>query len=229
MRDQRDSVGPIATAAACVCIVSVLFGAFVGGLVNGAITVAIASASLSAVALLIAVGASLRRAAMLDVRVHPPAWLDRLERRSRADPRPSGGVETAIALATDEARHFHHPQVGTEHLLLGVMRQGGHAARALASCGVTLETLIRAVDLIAGIGPADVSDAPRLSPSARRVLDDAADAARDERARIVTTAHLLLALSASPNQTAGAVLDHLGYTRSILADALRASHQRGDD
>ena len=229
MRDQRDSVGPIATVGLCICIVGILFGAFVGGLIGGAITLAVISASLSAITSMVIVVALLRRARMLVIDAHPPAWLERLERRSRADPRLSEGVNAVIALATDEARHFRLAQVGTEHLLLGLMRQRGHAARALESRGVTLETLIRAVDLIAGVGTKDLPEAPSLAPSAWRALLDAADLAREGRARVVTTGHLLLALSASPNQIAGAVLEHLACTRSALADALRAVRQRGDD
>jgi hypothetical protein len=229
MRDQRDSVGPLATIGLCICMLVTLFGAFVGGLINGAITPAVVLASLSAVAALAAVVALLRRAGILVIRVQPPVWLDRFEQRSRADPRPSEGVNAAVALATDEARHFRHAQVGTEHLLLGLMRQRGHAARALESCGVTLETLIRAVDLIAGTGADDLQETPTLAPSARRTLLEAADRAREGRARIVTTAHLLLALAASPNQTAGAVLEHLGCTRPVLANTLRATRGRGDD
>lgn len=196
---------------------------------GGAISVALVIASLSAVAFLAAAAAILHRVGVLEARLHLPALFERLERRGRVDPGLSAGVHAAIALATDEARHFHHAQVGTEHLLLGLMRQGGHAARALQSCGVSVEILIRAVDLIAGVGGAEMPDSPHLSPAARRILGDATDIARDERSRVVTTAHLLLALSSSPNQTAGAVLEHLGCTRLVLSAALHTSHQHGDD
>lgn len=229
MRERRESVGPVATITLCLGILAILIGAAAGWLVAGAIVAAPVVASACAVAIVAATIHLLRRSRVLDVRVRLPGWLDRAERASRSEPRLGAGVQRAIALGAEEARHFRRPQIGTEHLLLGLMRADGHASRALASCGVTLESLIRAVDAVVGPG-ADGEDAsPPLAPAARRVVEAATDHARDVNARVVTSGHLLVALAAGAHGTAAAVLESLGCTPAILVDALRATGRRGDD
>jgi hypothetical protein len=229
MHDDRGSIGPIATLAIILLVICILIGAGIGWLVDGRLTIAVGLAACASVAALVAMLAIGIRLRLLTMRLHPPSWLDRLERQSSARPRYSDGALRAQELATAEARHFHHAHVGTEHLLLGLMRQGDNAARALARCGVTLEALIRAVDLIGGVGSDDAPDQVPLTLAARRALTSAEDAALAERAHVVGTSHLLLALASQHQQTAAAVLESLGCTQARLAEALRATRQRGED
>src|SRR6478672_10767002 len=139
MSGRRESVGPVATIVFCLCILAVLFGAAAGWLVSGAITAAPAGAAACSVAAIGAAVAMLRRLGAFTIVVRLPAWLARVESAARPDPRLSAAVQRAIDLAAEEARHFRRQHVGTEHLLLGLMRANGHATRALASRGVTLE------------------------------------------------------------------------------------------
>src|SRR3712207_7210400 len=58
-----------------------------------------------------------------------------------------------VVLAQEEARHFNHNYIGTEHLLLGLLREDeGVAARALASLNVTLDEVREQVESIVGYG-----------------------------------------------------------------------------
>ena len=58
-----------------------------------------------------------------------------------------------VVLAQDEARHFNHNYIGTEHLLLGLLREDeGVAAQALSSLNVTLDEVREQVESIVGYG-----------------------------------------------------------------------------
>ena len=83
----------------------------------------------------------------------------------------SPGAKRVIELAIDEARYIGHNYIGTEHLLLGLLREGeGIAARVLDSLGVTLEKVRAEIHQSAGTGripsqgapPAVLPAAPRL-------------------------------------------------------------------
>jgi ATP-dependent Clp protease ATP-binding subunit ClpC len=58
-----------------------------------------------------------------------------------------------VSLAQEEARHFQHNAIGTEHLLLGLVREGESiAAQVLEELGVTLEKVRKAVEEAKGRG-----------------------------------------------------------------------------
>lgn len=215
MRDRRESIGPIATVTLCLCVIAALVGAAAGWLVAGAV---------------IAAGvAVLRRLGAVIVRLQPPRWLARLERVGLAEPRLSAGVQRAIDLAHEEARHFHQYHVGTEHLLLGLMRAGGHAASARPACGVDARIAHPRGGCGRGTRNGRGGAEPIPRPAARLVIEAAADRARNLNARVVTSRHLLTALAAGTHGTAAAVLESLGCTPAALAAALRSTWQRGDD
>ena len=65
----------------------------------------------------------------------------------------TSGVETALRLAQDSANQLGHSYVGTEHLLLGIAREGrGPGARCLTSAGLTVEVLREALVSLTGLG-----------------------------------------------------------------------------
>jgi ATP-dependent Clp protease ATP-binding subunit ClpC len=76
-----------------------------------------------------------------------------------------------VVLAQDEARRFHHNYVGTEHILLGLVREGkGVAAQALTSLGVTLERVREQVESIVGYGEGTSREIP-FTPRSKKVLE----------------------------------------------------------
>jgi ATP-dependent Clp protease ATP-binding subunit ClpC len=100
-----------------------------------------------------------------------------------------------VVLAQDEARTLKHDHVGTEHLLLGLLREGkGVAARALGSLDVTLERTRGEVVRIVGVGDHDESGQVPFTPVAKRVLERALHEALVLGHNYIGTEHILLGL-----------------------------------
>ena len=84
-----------------------------------------------------------------------------------------------LTLAQDEAQRFNHNYIGTEHLLLGLVREGeGVAARVLENMNVELAKVRTAVEVIIGRGDRPVVGEVGLTPRAKRVIELAIDEAR---------------------------------------------------
>src|SRR5260370_18118933 len=85
----------------------------------------------------------------------------------------NGRAKRVLALAQDEAIRFNHNYIGTEHLLLGLVREGeGVAARVLDSLGVELSKVRTAVEFIIGRGDSTTSPTEiTLSPRAKKLSD----------------------------------------------------------
>jgi hypothetical protein len=116
-----------------------------------------------------------------------------------------------IVLAQEEARILNHDYVGTEHLLLGLMREGeGVAARALGPLGISLGAVRRQVKEIIGHG----LQAPRghipLTPRTKKVLELSLAEARRLGHDHVGTGHILLGLVREGEGVATQVLVKLG-------------------
>src|SRR5687767_13136143 len=123
-------------------------------------------------------------------------------------------AKRVLALAQDEAIRFNHNYIGTEHLLLGLVREGeGVAARVLDSLGVELSKVRTAVEFIIGRG--DSTTAPNditLSPRTKKVIELAIDEARKLGHSHVGTEHLLLGLVREGEGIASGVLESLGVS-----------------
>ncbi|MGH2492047.1 MAG: Clp protease N-terminal domain-containing protein, partial [Candidatus Limnocylindria bacterium] len=118
------------------------------------------------------------------------------------------------ALAQDEAIRFNHHYLGTEHLLLGLVREGeGVAARVLDSLGVELSKVRKSVEFIIGRGDSTTSPSGiTLSPRTKKVIELAIDEARKLGHSHVGTEHLLLGLVREGEGIASGVLESLGVS-----------------
>ena len=100
-----------------------------------------------------------------------------------------------LSLAQEEAQRLNHNYIGTEHLLLGLVREGeGVAGKVLTSLGVDLEKVRKAVEHIIGRGDHIVSGEIGLTPRAKKVIELAVDEARRLNHHYIGTEHLLLGL-----------------------------------
>jgi ATP-dependent Clp protease ATP-binding subunit ClpA len=128
-------------------------------------------------------------------------------------------AKRVLALAQDEAIRFNHNYIGTEHLLLGLMREGeGLAAQVLRSLGGDISTLRRQVELIIGRGESTTSPSEiTMSPRTKRVIELAIDEARRLGHAHVGTEHLLLGVLRDAGSIAGGVLEAAG----LKPDAIR--------
>jgi ATP-dependent Clp protease ATP-binding subunit ClpA len=124
-------------------------------------------------------------------------------------------AKRVLALAQDEAIRFNHNYIGTEHLLLGLVREGeGVAARALDSLGVELSKVRSSVEFIIGRGDSTTTPTEiTLSPRTKRVIELAIDEARKLGHSHVGTEHLLLGVAREGDGVAARVLASLGVTQ----------------
>ncbi|MYA53331.1 MAG: NDP-hexose 4-ketoreductase, partial [Dehalococcoidia bacterium] len=116
-----------------------------------------------------------------------------------------------LTLAQEEAQRFNHNYIGTEHLLLGLVREGdGVAAKVLSNLGVELNKVRSAVEFIIGRGERTTSGEIGLTPRAKRVIELAVDEARRLNHSYIGTEHLLLGLVREGEGIAAGVLESLG-------------------
>jgi len=128
-----------------------------------------------------------------------------------------------LTLAQEEAQRFNHSYIGTEHLLLGLVREGdGVAAKVLANLGVELNKVRSAVEFIIGRGDRQASGEIGLTPRAKKVIELAVDEARRLQHSYIGTEHLLLGLVREGEGIAAGVLESLG----VNLERVRAETQR---
>ncbi len=117
-----------------------------------------------------------------------------------------------ILLAKEEAKRFNHDYIGTEHILLGLVREGeGVAAAVLASMNLTPDKIRLEVEKLVQPGPSTVisGDIP-FTPKAKKVIELAMEEARSLGHNYIGTEHLLLGLIREGEGVASQVLLNLG-------------------
>lgn len=126
-------------------------------------------------------------------------------------------AQKVLFLARDEARRLSHPAVGTEHLLLGLLREGdGIAARSLLALGVNLNKVRQEVEKIVAPGDVRVGEEIGLTPRAKKVLELAQEEGRRQGVSYVGTEHILLGLIREGEGVAARVLVSMGLTLEKL-------------
>src|SRR5215210_7518221 len=116
-----------------------------------------------------------------------------------------------VVLAQEEARTFNHNYIGTEHLLLGLLREDeGVAARALSSLNVTLDEVREQVESIVGYGEEGTGGQAPFTPRSKKVLELALREALQLGHNYIGTEHILLGLVRESEGVAARVLSNLG-------------------
>ena len=117
-----------------------------------------------------------------------------------------------ILLAKEEAKRFNHDYIGTEHILLGLIREGeGVAAAVLQNLGLSSDQIRLEVEKLVQLGPSTIvsGDIP-FTPKAKKVIELAMDEARNLGHNYIGTEHLLLGLIREGEGIAAQVLVNLG-------------------
>ncbi|HEX8600307.1 MAG TPA: Clp protease N-terminal domain-containing protein [Chloroflexia bacterium] len=155
-----------------------------------------------------------------DLDLHQPqgARFDKFTERARK----------VLQLAQEEAQRFNHNYIGTEHILLGLVREGdGVAARVLNNLGIELHKVRSAVEFIIGRGDRMVMGEIGLTPRAKRVIELAVDEARRLNHHYIGTEHLLLGVVREGEGIAAGVLESLGVSlekvRAQVIEVLKGS------
>lgn len=116
-----------------------------------------------------------------------------------------------LSLAQEEAQRFNHNYIGTEHILLGLVREtDGVAAKVLTSLGVELTKVRSAVEFIIGRGERATPGEIGLTPRAKKVIELAVDEARRLSHNYIGTEHLLIGLLREGEGVPAGVLESLG-------------------
>ena len=121
------------------------------------------------------------------------------------------GARRVVVLAQEEARVLNHNYIGTEHVLLGLIREGeGVAGKALESLGISLEAVRQQVEEIIGQGQQAPSGHIPFTPRAKKVLELSLREALQLGHNYIGTEHILLGLIREGEGVAAQVLVKLG-------------------
>ena len=128
----------------------------------------------------------------------------------------------ALNLALEAARQFGHGYIGTEHLLLGLLRaDGGVSSKVLLDAGLTDEFVVERIKENVGVGvPSDVSGQD-MTPRLKRILERSFVEARRTGNYIIGTEHILMSLLEEPNCQAVDIIESAGIDiRSLYTDVV---------
>ncbi|MCA0151220.1 ATP-dependent protease ATP-binding subunit ClpC [Rossellomorea vietnamensis] len=121
-------------------------------------------------------------------------------------------AQKVLALAQEEAIRLSHSNIGTEHILLGLVREGeGIAAKALTALGLSPEKIQKEVEGLIGKGT-EKSQTIHYTPRAKKVIELSMDEARKLGHSYVGTEHILLGLIREGEGVAARVLGNLGVS-----------------
>ncbi|TQE91030.1 ATP-dependent Clp protease ATP-binding subunit [Ureibacillus sp. FSL K6-8385] len=122
-------------------------------------------------------------------------------------------AQKVLQLAQEEAIRWKHEAIGTEHILLGLIREGGGiAAKALEAIDVTPEMIERGIEELVGKGTKEVGPIVHYTPRAKKVIELAVDESRKLGHAYIGTEHLLLALIREGEGVAARVLANAGVS-----------------
>src|SRR3989449_5448209 len=142
-------------------------------------------------------------------------------------------VRRVLRLAREGAARLHHEYVGTEHILLGLIREGeGVAATVLTNLNVDLEEISRRIEETVRKGTAAGSAGPDLpyTSRAKKILEFAMSEARELNHRYVGTEHLLLGVLREEKGIGAQVLSDAGVTlETARSEVLRVLDTKGSE
>jgi excisionase family DNA binding protein len=132
-----------------------------------------------------------------------------------------------LTLAQEEAQRLQHNYIGTEHLLLGLVREEeGITAQVLSNLGIEVDQVRHAVEAIIGRGERLVLGELGLTPRAKKVMELAMEEARRLNQRLIGTEHLLLGLIREGEGIAAGVLEDLGLQlEQVRTETVRVLRQ----
>lgn len=127
-----------------------------------------------------------------------------------------------MQLANQEAQRFNHEYIGTEHVLLGLIKEGaGVAAAALANLKIDLRKVRLEVERLVQAGPDYAPDKLPLTPRVKKVVDYAMEFARGRGDNHIGTEHLLMGLLREKEGVAFHVLSAMGVAEGVLEEEIQ--------
>ena len=137
-------------------------------------------------------------------------------------------AQRALQLAIELAEECHHQYIGTEHILLGLVREGtAVAGKVLKANNVTEDKIMEMIaKFISTDGKLSVADPSGYTPSAKRVLEQAMQESKENGSRLVGTEHLLLAILKDENCVASRIITTLGASTQKIYSQLNSAMGR---
>ena len=124
-----------------------------------------------------------------------------------------------LSLAQEEATQFNHNYIGTEHILLGLIREAeGVAAKVLQNLKADTQKIRSAVEFIIGKGDKPATGEIGLTPRAKKVIELAVDEARKQSHHYIGTEHLLIGLMREGDGIGSNVLESLDLSLDVIRD-----------
>ena len=150
----------------------------------------------------------------------PTELLNRFDRLTKR-------LRRVVEYAQEEALRLQHGYIGTEHLLLGLLREeGGIAAQVLTNLSIQRAQVLSAVEAIVGRGEQPVQGDIHLTPRSKKVFELAALEAHRLNHRFIGTEHLLLGLVREGEGIAANILKSFGLqAEQIRAETVRVLQQ----
>ncbi len=125
----------------------------------------------------------------------------------------TGRAQKAISLSQQTAKELGHGYVGTEHLLLGLIKEGqGVASKILVSQGITEDVITEKIRKIGLAGNVQLEDVEDFTPRAKRVLESSLREAVNMKTNMIGTEHILLALLKETDCIAVKLISSSGVT-----------------
>ncbi|NLY80658.1 MAG: ATP-dependent Clp protease ATP-binding subunit [Lysinibacillus sp.] len=122
-------------------------------------------------------------------------------------------AQKVLQLAQEEAIRWKHESIGTEHILLGLIREGGGiAAKALEAIDVSPQMIEAGIEELVGKGTKDVGPIVHYTPRAKKVIELSVDESRKLGHAYIGTEHILLALIREGEGVAARVLANAGVS-----------------
>ncbi len=137
------------------------------------------------------------------------------------------GAKKALALSQDSAKEMGHNYVGSEHLLLGLIKEGeGAAARALTQLGVSERDVSRRADELVGHGDYHFTDSFGYTPRTKKILELSLYEAKSLKNSYIGTEHILLAIIREKDCVAVHILEDLGVDFTLLCQMLSGTTRK---
>lgn len=138
-------------------------------------------------------------------------------------------AQEALEYAHRAAEELHNSYIGTEHLLLGLVRQGsGVAGQVLSANEATEKRVLKLMDkMLASVERVKLAEEPKYTPMSRRVLEYSKAAAERFQAPQVGTEHILLAILKEKNCVASKLLYTMGVNiQKLYVDLMHAMGEK---
>jgi ATP-dependent Clp protease ATP-binding subunit ClpC len=130
-------------------------------------------------------------------------------------------AQVVILEAESESEKFKHGYVGTEHILLGILKEDGYSAKLLKKYGVNSENIRAMIQRYLGYGDIKKTDENiLLTPRTKRLIDESFAAAKKLNHKYVSPEHILLALLDQEEGMAYTILKSLNLNFTIISEEL---------